>query len=171
MSTDRPGTARTGREQAFHTGDTPLPEIIILTYKLSREYAMGAEVVRALRGVELLIERGQRFIKKQHSRPVDQGPGERDPLLFAAGQFPRPTVFLGGKLDHREDVADPLTDLRTDQTLHLEAECDVVADPQVWEEGVRLKDQVDRPPVRRHAPAKSRLGLDKPPGGAKNLPC
>ena len=36
------------RHQEFHTGDTPLPDVIILTHKLTREYEMGAEVVRAL---------------------------------------------------------------------------------------------------------------------------
>jgi putative ABC transport system ATP-binding protein len=45
--------------QAFNTGDTPLPDIIILTHKLAREYVMGAEVVRALRGVDLQIRRNE----------------------------------------------------------------------------------------------------------------
>jgi putative ABC transport system ATP-binding protein len=41
--------------QPFRTGDTPLPDIVILTHKLTRDYAMGGEVVRALRGVSLQI--------------------------------------------------------------------------------------------------------------------
>jgi putative ABC transport system ATP-binding protein len=45
--------------QSFHTGDTPLPDIVILTYKLAREYAMGSEIVRALRGVDLQIRRNE----------------------------------------------------------------------------------------------------------------
>jgi putative ABC transport system ATP-binding protein len=47
------------RPQEFRTGDMPLPEIIILTHKLSREYDMGSEVVRALRGVDLQIRRNE----------------------------------------------------------------------------------------------------------------
>jgi putative ABC transport system ATP-binding protein len=47
------------QRQPFHTGDTPLPDIIILTYKLSREYTMGTETVRALRGVDLQIRRNE----------------------------------------------------------------------------------------------------------------
>jgi putative ABC transport system ATP-binding protein len=47
------------RPQEFRTGDTPLPDIIILTHKLAREYAMGAEVVHALRGVDLQIRRNE----------------------------------------------------------------------------------------------------------------
>ncbi|HZI20997.1 MAG TPA: ABC transporter ATP-binding protein [Gemmatimonadales bacterium] len=45
--------------QAFRTGDTPLPDIVILTHKLARDYDMGGEVVRALRGVSLQIKRNE----------------------------------------------------------------------------------------------------------------
>jgi putative ABC transport system ATP-binding protein len=47
------------RPQEFRTGDTPLPDIVILTHKLAREYDMGSEVVRALRGVDLQIRRNE----------------------------------------------------------------------------------------------------------------
>jgi len=47
------------RVQEFRTGDTPLPDVIILTYKLAREYDMGSEVVRALRGVDVQIRRNE----------------------------------------------------------------------------------------------------------------
>ena len=47
------------RVQEFRTGDVPLPDIVILTHKLSREYDMGSEVVRALRGVDLQIRRNE----------------------------------------------------------------------------------------------------------------
>ncbi len=43
--------------QDFHTGDTPLPDIIILTHRLTREYDMGSEIVRALRGVSVQVRR------------------------------------------------------------------------------------------------------------------
>jgi putative ABC transport system ATP-binding protein len=45
--------------QEFHTGDTPLPDVIILTHKLGREYDMGSEIVRALRGVSVQIRRNE----------------------------------------------------------------------------------------------------------------
>jgi len=47
------------RAQEFRTGDTPLPDIIILTHKLTRDYDMGSEIVRALRGVDLQIHRNE----------------------------------------------------------------------------------------------------------------
>ena len=43
----------------FHTGDTPLPDIVILTHRLTRDYDMGSEVVRALRGVDIQIRRNE----------------------------------------------------------------------------------------------------------------
>ncbi|HZI23240.1 MAG TPA: ABC transporter ATP-binding protein [Gemmatimonadales bacterium] len=43
----------------FRTGDTPLPDVVILTHKLTRDYDMGGEVVHALRGVEIQIRRNE----------------------------------------------------------------------------------------------------------------
>ena len=45
--------------QPFRTGDTPLPDVIILTHQLTREYDMGSEVVRALRGVSVQIRKNE----------------------------------------------------------------------------------------------------------------
>ncbi len=45
--------------QLFRTGDTPLPDVIILTHKLTREYDMGSELVRALRGVSVQIQKNE----------------------------------------------------------------------------------------------------------------
>src|SRR2546426_5097355 len=49
----------TAQPMAFRTGDTPLPDIVILTHKLTREYDMGSELVRALRGVSVQIRRNE----------------------------------------------------------------------------------------------------------------
>ncbi len=45
--------------QLFRTGDTPLLDVIILTHKLTREYDMGSELVRALRGVSVQIRKNE----------------------------------------------------------------------------------------------------------------
>jgi putative ABC transport system ATP-binding protein len=49
----------TAQAMSFRTGDTPLPDIVILTHKLAREYEMGAEVVHALRGVDIQIQKNE----------------------------------------------------------------------------------------------------------------
>ncbi len=43
----------------FRTGDIPQPDIIILTHKLTRHYALGAEVVHALEGVSIQIRQNE----------------------------------------------------------------------------------------------------------------
>jgi putative ABC transport system ATP-binding protein len=43
----------------FRTGDMPTPDVIILTHKLTRDYHVGSEVVRALRGVDIQIRRNE----------------------------------------------------------------------------------------------------------------
>ncbi len=47
------------RHQEFRTGETPLPDIIILTHKLARDYQLGSETVHALRGVSIQIKRNE----------------------------------------------------------------------------------------------------------------
>jgi len=43
----------------LHTGETPAPGVVILTRGLTRDYDMGGEVVRALRGVDLQIKKNE----------------------------------------------------------------------------------------------------------------
>jgi len=43
----------------YRTGDTPTPDTVILTHHLAREYQMGAEVVHALRGVDIQIKKNE----------------------------------------------------------------------------------------------------------------
>jgi len=44
---------------SFRTGETPSPDIVILTHNITREYDMGGEIVRALRGVDIQIKRNE----------------------------------------------------------------------------------------------------------------
>jgi len=43
----------------FRTGDIPVPDVIILTHKLKREYHLGTETVHALDGVDIQIRRNE----------------------------------------------------------------------------------------------------------------
>jgi putative ABC transport system ATP-binding protein len=43
----------------FRTGETPSPDVVILTHRLTREYVMGTEVVHALRGVDIQIRKNE----------------------------------------------------------------------------------------------------------------
>src|SRR5437899_5259391 len=55
----RPVTSAQPQPMTFRTGDTPLPDIVILTHKLTRDYDMGGEVVRALRGIDIQIRKNE----------------------------------------------------------------------------------------------------------------
>jgi putative ABC transport system ATP-binding protein len=44
---------------SFQTGETPQADVVILAHKLARDYVLGAEVVRALRGVDFQIRRNE----------------------------------------------------------------------------------------------------------------
>jgi putative ABC transport system ATP-binding protein len=43
----------------FRTGDVPQPDIIILTYRLTRDYEVGTETVHALRAVDLQVRQNE----------------------------------------------------------------------------------------------------------------
>jgi putative ABC transport system ATP-binding protein len=45
--------------QDFQTGDMPTADVVILAHKLTRDYELGAEVVHALRSVNLQIRRNE----------------------------------------------------------------------------------------------------------------
>jgi putative ABC transport system ATP-binding protein len=44
---------------SFHTGETPQPDVVILAHALTREYVIGTETVRALRGVDFQIRKNE----------------------------------------------------------------------------------------------------------------
>ena len=48
---------------------------------------------------ELEVEGAERFVEEQHRRLVDQGPGERDALLLAAGHLPGTPALVAGEAD------------------------------------------------------------------------
>lgn len=47
------------KHQDFHTGDMPTADVVILAYKLTRDYELGSEIVHALRSVDLQISRNE----------------------------------------------------------------------------------------------------------------
>ena len=50
------------------------------------------------------VERSERLVHEQHRGIVDEGAGDGDPLLHAAGQLPRIAMLEAGESDEGEEV-------------------------------------------------------------------
>lgn len=77
---------------------------------------------------------------------VDEGAGDGDALLLAAGQLVGPVPGLVTELDQLQHLVDLL--LHRGDAAAAQAEGDVLGDVEVREERVRLEDGVDGPFVR-----------------------
>ncbi len=100
---------------------------------------------------QLQVEGAERLVEQQHPGAVDDRAGERDALALAAGELSRPAVAVAGKADHLECLVASPGALGPGDARDPQPVCDVLADGHVWEQGVVLKDRVDRPVVGRHA--------------------
>ena len=54
---------------------------------------------------QLGVQRSERLVEQQHGRPQHQRPGQRDPLLLAAGQLVRPPLRVRLHLHQLERLA------------------------------------------------------------------
>ena len=104
---------------------------------------------RAHLQAQLGVEIGQRFVQQQALRLDDQGAGQRDALLLAAGQLVGLGVRAVGQLDEFQRAQGARADLGPLQAAHFEAEGDVFAQGQVRPEGIALEDHAHVAPVRR----------------------
>ena len=135
-------------------------------YKLQRK-AMGDEDERHVQcpaqAVNLVlkapstgpVDRGERFIQKQHGRLACQRSRERDALALTSRQSTRSLRRLGTKaneVQHRLRSAAPFRSRTMADRCHHIAER-----RQVREERVLLKDQTDGPAMRRNE--RSRVGI------------
>ena len=92
---------------------------------------------------QLEIERAQRLVEQQHGRVIDQGPGQRDPLLLATGQLPRTPFLVPCQSHQRKRVCHAIGDLRASSALHAQPEGDVFGNVHVRKERVVLEDGID----------------------------
>ena len=99
---------------------------------------------------ELEVEGAEGLVEEQHVRPVDEGAGERDPLLLAAGQLVRLALLVARQVDQLErlTVRRAISVLGR-RRLRLSPKAMLPADVEVREQRVVLEDHVDRPLVRR----------------------
>ena len=92
---------------------------------------------------KLQVERGERLVKKQHLRAVDEGARNRDALLLAARELVRVLPRVLAHLDHVEYCVDLLLDFLLGKFRKPQGERDVVPDRHRGEERVVLEHRVD----------------------------
>lgn len=79
------------------------------------------------------------FVQQQQTGGEGERPGQRHPLLLAAGDLARVFVGLGSEIHQPQPVVHPLLDEIPRQPLIFKAEGDVLGHRQVGEESIGLK--------------------------------
>ena len=92
---------------------------------------------------EAQVERTERLVEQEHLRPVDEGAGDGDTLLLAAGEARHLAVFKALEADDLKHLGDAVVDLGLRQLRQAQTEGDVVVDVEMREEGVSLEHGVD----------------------------
>ena len=100
---------------------------------------------------QLQVERAERLVEQEHLRPVDEGAGDRDALLLAAGELARAAGAETGQADELQHLVDLALHVLPVDALPAQPEGDVLEDGQMREERVALEDGVHVPLVRRQA--------------------
>ena len=99
------------------------------------------------------VEVGGRLVQHDHPGEWREDPGQRQPLLLAAGEAPRPTPSEAAETDLVERVGDPRAHAVDGPAPVLEPERDVVLDPLHDELRGRVLEHQARPGPR--APVRS----------------
>ena len=97
-------------------------------------------------GGGLGVQRAGRLVGEDHRGPRDQGAGDGDALLLAAGQFARAALVLAAEADAVEDLADggPVRAA----PVELLRQRDVLPDRQRGQQVERLEDEADPLPAQ-----------------------
>ena len=100
---------------------------------------------------KVCIEVAQRLVEEEDLRLHHQRPSHRDPLLLAAGEFPRIARLVAAELDDPQHVLDARLALGLRHArLEPQAVGDVLGHGHVGPEGVALEDHRHAPPLGRH---------------------
>src|ERR1700694_3167251 len=118
----------------------------------------GRDVQPALEVAELdlhlvtqrLIERREGLIEKQNRWFQNQGAGDRNALLLAAGQLGRQTLAQPGHLDHFQRLVHDPPDVGFGYTAHAKAEGNVLPHGHMRKQRIVLEDEAHVSPMRRH---------------------
>ena len=96
------------------------------------------------------VQCSQRLVQQQHLGAVDQGAGDGDALLLAAGQTFYPTMVIAAQTHDAQHFVDTVVDLLLIDIGHPKAKGDVFIYIQMREQSIALEDGVDLPLIGRH---------------------
>jgi len=88
------------------------------------------------------IEGTQRFVEQKYARFIDDGAGNRDALLLAAGKIVDAALLKALEVDELQGVFDLVVDIGLRLVFDLQSERNVLRHIHMREEGVVLKDHV-----------------------------
>lgn len=109
----------------------------------------------------LAVEAAGGFVGEQQAGGVDQGAGQGDALLFAAGQLARCAVLLTGQAQLVEQLAAGGTGLPGGPAGQQGGEFDVVGDGEVGDQVEELEDDPDVV-AAQFGPARLAVAVDLP---------
>jgi hypothetical protein len=92
---------------------------------------------------QLEVERPEGLVQEQDTRPVDEGPGQGDPLPLTAGKLGDAAAVKAVQADHGQCLGAPPAALGLADAFDLEPVFHIGGHVQVREESVVLKDGVD----------------------------
>src|SRR5207244_1202020 len=101
-------------------------------------------------GAQLGVQVRQRLVEEQHRGREDEGPGQRHPLLLAAGELGRAALGQRAHLHEVERPPHALGHLARRQPAHAQAVGDVVEHRHVRPDRVGLEDHREPAPLGWH---------------------
>src|SRR6185369_11370640 len=99
---------------------------------------------------QLLVERAERFVAKQHPRLDHDGAGQSDALLLAPGELAGTAILVSDELHLRQRIGDLAGDGGPLHAAHAQAEGNVFTDRAMRKQGVVLEHHSHVALVRRH---------------------
>jgi hypothetical protein len=99
---------------------------------------------------DLGVQRGQRLVQQQQPGLDGQRPGQRDPLLLAAGQLVRVPPGLRGQADQLQQLTRALAPAARPDLAHPQPEGHVIQRDHVREQAVALEHHAHVPLGGRH---------------------
>ncbi len=126
--------------------------LLVVRHEQSRDpdFELDAADLVAESRAHLGVERREGLVQEKDLGPDRERPGQRHPLLLAAGHLGCVAVRVGRQADQVEHLQGSALALRRRDPAHLQAECHVLPGDHVWEQRVRLEHHADVTLVRGH---------------------